>query len=178
VLAAVVAAVIAFRYSLRAPTARLAFDRRMLGMPMFGRLIRGVNTARFASTLGILTGSGVPLVRALEAGSATLGNESLKANVIDALARVREGVPLARALGAGKQFPPMLIHMIASGEATGELPEMLDRAAQTLSQDVERRTLTMTTLLEPILILIMGAIVLMIVLAVLLPIIEINQLVK
>lgn len=177
-LAAIVAAIVAFRYSLRAPTARLAFDQRMLGMPLFGRLIRGVNTARFASTLGILTGSGVPLIRALEAGSRTLGNESLRANVQDALARVREGVPLARALGAGKQFPPMLIHMIASGEATGELPEMLDRAAQTMTQEVERRTLTMTTLLEPVLILIMGAIVLMIVLAVLLPIIEINQLVK
>ena len=91
---------------------------------------------------------------------------------------VREGVPLSRALGAGKQFPPMLIHMIASGEATGELSEMLERAAQTMSQEVERRTLTLTTLLEPILILIMGGIVLMIVLAVLLPIIEINQLVK
>jgi general secretion pathway protein F len=177
-LTGVVAAILAFRYSLRAPTARLAFHQRMLRMPMFGRLIRGVNTARFASTLGILTGSGVPLIRSLEAGAATLSNEALKANVLDALARVREGVPLSRALGAGKQFPPMLIHMIASGEATGELPEMLERAAETMSQEVERRTLTMTTLLEPILILIMGAIVLMIVLAVLLPIIEINQLVK
>ena len=178
VVAAIVAAVVAFRYSLRAPTAKLAFHERLLHMPMFGRLIRGVNTARFASTLSILTGSGVPLIRSLEAGAATLSNEALKANVLDALARVREGVPLSRALGAGKQFPPMLIHMIASGEATGELPEMLERAAQTMSQEVERRTLTMTTLLEPILILIMGAIVLMIVLAVLLPIIEINQLVK
>ena len=177
-LTGVVAAILAFRYSLRAPTARLAFHQRMLRMPMFGRLIRGVNTARFASTLGILTGSGVPLIRSLEAGAATLSNEALKANVLDALARVREGVPLSRALGAGKQFPPMLIHMIASGEATGELPDMLERAAETMSQEVERRTLTMTTLLEPILILIMGAIVLMIVLAVLLPIIEINQLVK
>lgn len=178
IAAAIVAAFVAFRYSLRAPTARLAFDERLLRLPMFGRLIRGVNTARFASTLSILTGSGVPLIRSLEAGAATLGNEALKANVLDALARVREGVPLSRALGAGKQFPPMLIHMIASGEATGELPEMLERAAQTMSSEVERRTLTMTTLLEPILILIMGAIVLMIVLAVLLPIIEINQLVK
>jgi general secretion pathway protein F len=177
-VAGIVAAFLAFRYSLRAPTARLAFHERLLRLPMFGRLIRGVNTARFASTLSILTGSGVPLIRSLEAGAATLSNEALKANVLDALARVREGVPLSRALGAGKQFPPMLIHMIASGEATGELPEMLERAAQTMSSEVERRTLTMTTLLEPILILIMGAIVLMIVLAVLLPIIEINQLVK
>ena len=91
---------------------------------------------------------------------------------------VREGAPLARALGAGKTLPPLLIHMTASGEATGELPQMLERAAETLSQEVERKTLTMTTLLEPILILVTGGIVLMIVLAVLLPIIEINQLVK
>ncbi|MGE0798079.1 MAG: type II secretion system inner membrane protein GspF [Lautropia sp.] len=178
VLVVLVVAFMLFRYALRAPTARLAWDTRMLTLPLFGRLIRGVNTARFASTLGILTGSGVPLIRALDAGAATLSNTALKANVEDALSRVREGVPLARALGAGKQFPPMLIHMIASGEATGELPDMLERAAETMSQEVERRTLTLTTLLEPILILIMGAIVLMIVLAVLLPIIEINQLVR
>lgn len=178
VLVAAVAAVFLFRQSLKAPTARLAFHRRLLVLPLFGRLIRGINAARFASTLGILTSSGVPLIRALETGAATLTNEAMKANVLDALARVREGAPLARALGAGKQFPPMLIHLIASGEATGEMPDMLDRAATTLSQEVERRTLTLTTLLEPLLILIMGAIVLMIVLAVLLPIIEINQLVK
>ena len=178
VAAGIAVAVIAFQYSLRAPTARLTFDRRLLRLPLFGRLIRGVNTARFASTLGILTSSGVPLIRALEAGAATLGNKALQANVLDALSRVREGVPLARALGAGKEFPPVLIHMIASGEATGELPEMLDRAAEGMAQEVERRTLTLTTLLEPVLILIMGGIVLMIVLAVLLPIIEINQLVR
>ena len=135
----------AFHYSLKAPTARLSFHSKLLNMPMFGRLVRGINAARFASTLAILTASGVPLIRAL---------------------------------GAGKTLPPLLIHMTASGEATGELPQMLERAAETLSQEVERKTLTMTTLLEPILILITGGIVLMIVLAVLLPIIEINQLVK
>jgi general secretion pathway protein F len=150
----------------------------VLGLPMFGRLVRGVNTARFASTLAILTGSGVPLIRALDAGAQTLSNDALRANVVDAIARVREGAPLSRALSAGGQFPPVMVHMIASGEATGELAEMLDRAARTLSLEVERRTLTMTSLLEPMLILIMGGIVLMIVLAVLLPIIEINQLVR
>ena len=161
----------AFHYSMKAPTARLNFHKKLLGMPMFGRLIRGINAARFASTLAILTASGVPLIRALEAGADTLNNMAMKAEV-------REGAPLARALGAGKTLPPLLIHMTASGEATGELPQMLERAAETLSQEVERKTLTMTTLLEPILILVTGAIVLMIVLAVLLPIIEINQLVK
>ncbi|MDO4683854.1 MAG: type II secretion system inner membrane protein GspF [Lautropia sp.] len=168
----------AFRYTLRAPTARLSFHAWLLKMPLFGRLIRGINSARFASTLAILSASGVPLIKALDAGANTLNNEAMKAEVREALARVREGAPLARALGAGKTFPPLLVHMIASGEATGELPQMLERAAETLSQEVERKTLTMTTLLEPLLILFTGGIVLMIVLAVLLPIIEINQLVK
>jgi len=90
---------------------------------------------------------------------------------------VREGAPLARALAAGKQFPPMLVHMIASGEATGDLSDMLERAAATLSMEAERRALALTSILEPLLILVMGIIVLLIVLAVMLPIIEINQLV-
>ena len=177
-LVALVVLIIAFRLAMRSPTTRLAFHRWLLTLPLFGRLLRGVDAARFASTLGILMASGVPMIRALETGAATLGNESMRANVLDALSRVREGAPLARALGIGKQFPPMLVHMIASGEATGELPEMLERSASQLSQEVERRTLAMTTLLEPILILVMGGIVLLIVLAVLMPIIEINQLVK
>ena len=178
VLVVLVLLIVIFRLALRSPTTKLAFHRWLLKLPLFGRLLRGVDSARFASTLGILMASGVPMIRALETGAATLSNESMRGNVLDALARVREGAPLARALGVGKQFPPMLIHMIASGEATGELPEMLERSASQLSQEVERRTLAMTTLLEPILILVMGGIVLLIVLAVLLPIIEINQLVK
>ena len=176
-LALAVAAVVALRLALRAPTARLAWDRRMLAMPVAGRLIRGMNTARFASTLGILASAGVPLIRALEAGARTLSNESMRSNVHDAISRVREGAPLSRALKAGGQFPPMMIHMIASGEATGELPQMLERTATTLSQETERRALTLTSLLEPLLILLMGAVVLVIVLAILLPILSLNQLV-
>ncbi len=150
----------------------------MLGAPLIGRLIRGMNTSRFTSTLAILTGSGVPLIGALEAGSNTLSNTALKNNVEDAISRVREGASLARALGAGNQFPPMVVHMIASGEATGELSEMLERCAQTVSGETERRALGLTNLLEPLLILVMGGIVLLIVLAVMLPIIEINSLVR
>ena len=177
-LAALIAAIIAFRVALRAPTARLAWHRRLLDMPLFGRMIRGMNTARFASTLAILASAGVPLIRAIEAGSRTLTNESLRAAALDALERVREGAPLSRALAAQKQFPPMMIQMIASGEATGEVGEMLERVATTLSTETERRALTLTSLLEPALILAMGGIVLLIVLAVLMPIIEINQLVR
>jgi general secretion pathway protein F len=173
-----VAAGVGWKWLLRSPTLRLSWHGRLLGAPLVGRLIRGLNTARFASTLAILTGSGVPLIRALDAGAQTLTNDAMRANVVDAIARVREGSPLSRALAAGGLFPPVMIHMIASGEATGELPEMLERTAGTLSGEVERRTLTLTSLLEPVLILVMGGIVLMIVLAVMLPIIEINQLVR
>lgn len=178
VLVAAIGALVGFRAALRSPSFRLSWHRRTLTLPVAGRLIRGLNTARFASTLGILTSSGVPLIRALEAGARTLSNEALRGNVHDAISRVREGVPLSRALKAGGQFPPLMIHMIASGEATGELPQMLERTAATLSQETERRTMTLTSLLEPLLILAMGAIVLVIVLAVLLPIIEINDLVR
>jgi general secretion pathway protein F len=166
------------RSLLKSPTLRLSWHQRLLRAPLFGRLIRGLNTSRFASTLAILTASGVPLIRALDAGAQTLTNDALRGNVDDAISRVREGSTLSRALAAGGQFPPVMIHMIASGEATGELPDMLERTAATLSSEVERRTLAMTSLLEPLLILVMGAVVLLIVLAVLLPIIEINQLVR
>ena len=177
-LAVAVLGGVGFRFALRSPSFRLAWHERLLRMPLAGRLIRGMNTARFASTLGILAASGVPLIKALEAGALTLGNDALRENVNDAIARVREGAPLSRALAAGRQFPPMMIHMIASGEATGNLAAMLQRTAATLTGETERRAIALTTLLEPALILVMGVVVLVIVLAVLLPIIEINQLVR
>jgi general secretion pathway protein F len=179
-LAAIVIALIvaAWRFALRAPSTRLAWDARVLRAPLIGRLVRGMNTARFTSTLSILTRSGVPLIQGLEASSQTLTNQALKNNVADAISRVREGAPLARALAVGQQFPPMVVHMIASGEATGELGEMLERCAETVSAETERRALTLTGLLEPLLILLMGATVLFIVVAVMLPIIDINQLVR
>jgi general secretion pathway protein F len=176
--ALVVAAFVMLRVALRAPALRLQWDGWLLKLPLFGRLIRGVNTARFASTLAILAASGVPLIRALEAGAQTLTNMALKETVAQAVARVREGTTLSRALAAGGKFPPVMVHMIASGEATGRLPEMLNRTADNLAQETERRALTLTGLLEPLLVLVMGGVVLLIVLAVLLPIIEINQLVR
>jgi general secretion pathway protein F len=167
-----------WRMYLRQPVARLAWHRRLLRLPLFGRFVLGLNTARFASTLAILGSAGVPLLRALEAARQTLGNDCLDQAVAQATARVREGVGLASALAAQKAFPPLLIHLIASGEKTGNLPPMLDRAAQSLAKDIERRAMGMTALLEPLMIVVMGAVVLLIVMAVLLPIIEINQLVQ
>lgn len=171
-------AVLAIRALLRQPGVRLEWHRWLLTAPLAGKLIRGYNTARFASTLAILVSAGVPILRSLQAAGETLGNEALRANVDDATTRVREGSSLARALAAQNQFPPVLVHLIRSGEATGNLPSMLERAAQGEAQELERRTMFLTSLLEPLLILTMGVVVLLIVLAVLMPIIEINQLVR
>ncbi|CAG9183572.1 type II secretion system inner membrane protein GspF [Cupriavidus respiraculi] len=177
-LAVIVAVALLVRSVLRQPDVRLEWHRWLLTAPLVGKLIRGYNTARFASTLAILVSAGVPILRSLQAAGETLTNDALKANVEDATTRVREGASLARALAAQNQFPPVLVHLIRSGEATGNLPVMLERAAQGEGQELERRTLFLTSLLEPLLILTMGVVVLLIVLAVLMPIIEINQLVR
>ncbi|WP_420996040.1 type II secretion system inner membrane protein GspF [Cupriavidus sp. 30B13] len=177
-LAFIAAVALGIRSLLRQPGVRLSWHRWLLTAPLLGKLIRGYNTARFASTLAILVSAGVPILRSLQAAGETLTNEALKDNVDDATTRVREGASLARALAAQNQFPPVLVHLIRSGEATGNLPIMLERAAQGEGQELERRTLFLTSLLEPLLILSMGVVVLLIVLAVLMPIIEINQLVR
>ncbi len=167
-----------WRLSLRNAAVKMRWHAWLLNAPVYGRFERSLNTARFASTLAITTGSGVPILQALQTSKETLSNVAMQAQVEEATASVREGVGLARALSAHKHFPPMLIHMIRAGEVTGELPAMLERASNQQEQDLERRALTMAGLLEPVLILAMGVVVLLIVLAVLLPIIEINQLVR
>ncbi|MDO8299027.1 type II secretion system inner membrane protein GspF [Lacisediminimonas sp.] len=174
----VVALVFAWRWALRDPAIKMRWHRWLLTAPMVGKFERSLNTARFASTLAITTGSGVPILRALQTSRDTLNNVAMRQQVEDATNSVREGVGLARALSAHKHFPPMLIHMIRAGEVTGELPAMLERAAAAQETDLERRAMTIAGLLEPILILVMGVVVLLIVLAVLMPIIEINQLVR
>ena len=177
-LVALIGAGFAWRNALKNPALKRRFHAWLLTAPIYGKFERSLNTARFASTLAITTGSGVPILRALDTSRDTLSNVAMKELVEQASAAVREGVSLARALSAQKHFPPMLIHMIRAGEITGELPAMLERAANTQQQDLERRTLTIAGLLEPVLILAMGVVVLLIVLAVLMPIIEINQLVR
>ncbi|HSQ10436.1 MAG TPA: type II secretion system inner membrane protein GspF [Burkholderiaceae bacterium] len=188
VVVALVIAAFLWERSLRVPAVRMRWHQRILTMPIFGVLSRTINTARFSSTLAILVGSGVPMLRSLQAAGETVTNLAMRTRVMDAVQRVREGFSLAKALRADadeekkpgyiKLFPPVLIHLIASGEATGKLPEMLTRAADIHSREAERRALFFTSLLEPILILAMGVVVMLIVLAVLLPIIEINTLVK
>jgi general secretion pathway protein F len=173
-----IGAFLAWRRALKNPDLKRRFHSWLLDAPVYGKFERSMNTARFASTLAITTGSGVPILRALDTSRDTLSNVAMKELVEEASASVREGVGLARALSAQKYFPPMLIHMIRAGEITGELPAMLDRAAGAQQADLERRALTIAGLLEPVLILVMGVVVLLIVLAVLMPIIEINQLVR
>jgi general secretion pathway protein F len=140
--------------------------------------MRGYNAARFAGTLAMLAGAGVPILKALQAAAETLGNHALRADAMEALVQVREGAPLASALAAHKRFPGLLAMFARLGEQTGQLPVMLDRAARQLGNEVQRRAFALATLLEPLLIVAMGAVVMVIVLSVLLPIIQLNSFVK
>jgi general secretion pathway protein F len=166
------------RLALRNPALRERYDAAWLGLPLVGRLSRGYNAARFAGTLAMLANAGVPILKALQAAAETLGNRAMRADALDALVLVREGAPLASALAQKKRFPGLLAMFARLGEQTGQLPAMLQRAAAQLSAEVQRRAMQMATMLEPLLIVGMGLIVMLIVLAVLLPIIQLNQWVR
>jgi general secretion pathway protein F len=165
------------RYALRSEPLKLRWHAWLLRLPVLGPLIRGVNTSRYASTLAILVTGGVPLLSALDSCGRVMSNKVIAKAIVQTMVRVREGVSLARAMGETREFPRLLVHLVASGEVSGKLEQMLERAAQLELQAVERRLAVFLTVLEPVMILLMGGIVLMIVLAILLPIIEINQLV-
>src|SRR5689334_129300 len=177
-VAAVIGVFIAARLLLRDEGRRTRWHGFLLRVPLAGRLIRGVNAARFADTLGILTTSGVPLLASLQSAAAVLTNLPMRAAVDEAVRRVREGAALAPSLGAAKLFPPLVIHLIASGEATGRLDTMLARAAEAQSRELQNWVRRLTALLEPVLILLMGMLVLFVVVAILLPIFEMNTLVR
>ena len=164
--------------SLRHDAFRERFDAGCLGLPLVGRLARGYNAARFSGTLAMLAGAGVPILKALQAAAETLNNRALRADALDALVQVREGAPLASALAAKKRFPGLLAMFARLGEQTGRLPEMLERAARQLGAEVQRRAMATATVLEPLLIVAMGVVVMLIVLAVLLPIIQLNTWVR
>ena len=157
---------------------RLKMDAAWLNLPIIGRLAKGFNAARFASTLGMLAAAGVPILKALQAAAETLNNRAMRADALDALTLVREGAPLASAMAQKKSFPGLIAMFARLGEQTGKLPEMLQRVAKQLAGEVQRRALALATILEPLLIVVMGVVVLLIVLAVLMPIIQLNQLVK
>jgi general secretion pathway protein F len=165
-------------WMLRNEAFRERFDAAWLTLPLIGKLARGYNAARFAGTLAMLASAGVPILKALQAAAETLSNRAMRADAMDALVQVREGAPLASALAGKKRFPGLLAMFSRLGEQTGQLPLMLDRAARQLGMEVQRRAMQMATILEPLLIVAMGAVVMLIVLAVLLPIIQLNTWVK
>jgi len=164
--------------ALKNETLRERYDAGFLTLPLVGKLARGYNAARFASTLAMLASAGVPILRALQAAAETLNNRAMRADALAALVLVREGAPLASALGRHKRFPAILVMFARLGEQTGQLPNMLQRVASQLGNDVQRRAMQLATILEPLLIVAMGMVVMLIVLAVMLPIIQLNTLVR
>lgn len=170
-------AVLALRYALRDDAFKRRWHGFILKIPLIGRLSRATNTARFASTLAILTRSGVPLVEALSIAAAVIANLRIRDKVVEAAQKVREGSSLTRALEATGEFPPMMLHMIASGEKSGELDQMLARTARNQENDLAAQISLLVGLFEPFMLVFMGAVVLVIVLAILLPILSLNQLV-
>ncbi|MBC8648779.1 GspF family T2SS innner membrane protein variant XcpS [Pseudomonas sp. MTM4] len=173
----IVVAAIGMRQALRDEKIKRRWHAVILRIPLVGRLARATNTARFASTLAILTRSGVPLVDALGIAAAVIANLRIRDKVIEAAQRVREGGSLTRALDATGEFPPMMLHMIASGEKSGELDQMLARTARNQENDLAAQISLLVGLFEPFMLVFMGAVVLVIVLAILLPILSLNQLV-
>lgn len=170
-------ALLAARMALRDQALQRRWHALILRIPLVGRLARATNTARFASTLAILTRSGVPLVEALSIAAAVIANLRIRDKVIEAAQKVREGSSLTRALDATEEFPPMMLHMIASGEKSGELDQMLARTARNQENDLGAQIALLVGLFEPFMLVFMGAVVLVIVLAILLPILSLNQLV-
>jgi general secretion pathway protein F len=157
---------------------RRSYHRFLLRMPITGRLTRGINTARFTRTFSILAGSGVPVLEAMKISAEVIENLPMRDAVNEATLRVREGASISRSLAASKLFPPMMIHLISSGEAGGRLEEMLARSAAGQEREVDGLIAALLGILQPLLIVAMGAIVMVIVLAILLPIFEINNLIR
>lgn len=177
VLIAIAALVSGINLLLQNPAIQLSWHRKILGLPMFGKLSRNINTSRFASTLSILTSSGVPLVDAMRIAGEVMANRWLQTRVREATQKVSEGASLRNALQHAGYFPPMMLHMIASGESSGELDTMLSRVATSQEQDLQSFIGVVVSILPPILLVVMAGVVLTIVLAILLPIIQMNNLI-
>ncbi|HXC60767.1 MAG TPA: type II secretion system inner membrane protein GspF [Steroidobacteraceae bacterium] len=163
---------------LKKPAVRSRFDRLQLRLPIVGRIVRGFNTARFTRTLSILSGSAVPVLEALRIAGEVVTNLPMREAVAQATARVREGAPIGRSLSASRLFPPMSIHLISSGESSGELDTMLQRAAESQERELDGLLTAMVGLLGPLLIVGMGVFVIGIVFAMLLPIFQMNDLIR
>ena len=176
-LLAVGTVVLAIRWLLSQPAVRISWDQQKFSMPLVRRIVRSASAARYANTLAILTGAGVPLVEAMNIASEVVGNTYLRRRLNEATQTVSEGMSLKMAMEQVGQFPPMLLHMVGSGEQSGELDTMLERVASYQQAEVERLISTLVKMFEPLMLLIMGSIVLFIVMAILLPILNMNTLV-
>lgn len=168
---------LAFRFALTKPGFRLRFHKRLLHLPLVKGMVRGISTARYASTLSILTTSGVPLVDAMRIAGEVLSNDYLRQQLQEAARKVSEGGSLHRSLEQTGYFPPMMLHMIASGEASGELDNMLERTARMQENTLQSQIAALVGLFEPMMLLVMGVVVLIIVLAIMLPILNMSNLV-
>lgn len=178
IFAAIVAGFFVWRRLLQQPALLKRWHVFLLRLPLISKLVRGVNTARFARTFSILVASGVPVLEGMRIGASVMANLPMREAVDAAATRVREGANISYALDKSDCFPPIVVHLVASGESSGKLEEMLERAAISQERELENRINLLMKLFEPVLILVMGLVVLMIVLAILLPIFDLNQLVK
>jgi general secretion pathway protein F len=177
-VAAIAVGAFLFWRSLRSRATRRRVHQALLNLPLMGRIVRGVNTASFTRTLSILTASAVPVLDALRIASETIINLPMRDAVTEAAARVREGAPIGRSLAASRLFPPMSVHLISSGESSGQLQTMLERAASNQERELEGLLAALVGLLGPLLIVGMGLFVMGIVFAMLLPIFEMNSLIR
>lgn len=172
-----VLAYIIFKQMIKIPKWKSVYHNFLLKLPVVGRMTRGLNTARFARTLSILASSGVPILDAMSISAQVVQNLPMRKAVENAAVKVREGMTINRALEQSSYFPPMTVHLIASGESSGRLDEMLERAAIQQERETDGMMTKMLGIFEPVLILVMGSVVLLIVLSILLPILNLNQLV-
>jgi general secretion pathway protein F len=172
-----IAIVFGWRQLLKKSGPKRRFHHLLLRLPIISRLTRGINTARFTQTLSILAGSGVPILDSLRIASQVVVNVPMREAVEEASLRIREGAMISKSLANSRLFPPMTTHLIASGEASGRLEEMLGRAAINQEREVDGLIATLLGIMQPLLVIVMAAIVLLIVLAILLPIFEINNLI-
>ncbi len=169
---------ILFKQAIKIPKWRYIYHSFVLKLPIIKKMVRGLNTARFARTLSILASSGVPILDAMSISAKVVQNLPMRQAVEEAARKVREGKAINRALDQSGYFPPMTVHLIASGESSGKLDEMLERAAVQQERETDSMLTNILGLFEPILILVMGGVVLLIVLSILLPILNLNQLVQ
>jgi general secretion pathway protein F len=173
----IIAFIIGFKWAVRKDDIKQRFHHAMLYMPFFGKMVKGFNTSRYISTLAILNSSGVPLVEAMKIAGQVVGNVVIQERLAEACQQVIEGGSLHQSLQQTEVFPPLMLHMIASGEASGELDSMLERTAKNQESDLQNTITTLVSMFEPIMLLVMGGVVVLIVIAIMLPILNMNQMI-